>query len=258
MTVNPLAAPRVAVIVSDRTYRSLSNDEQRARILQDPDSIVIPYSAEPVVQAERVSKVRDSLAARDLLAPGQLLVRNPYDMSAYEFADDAIEAFVKAKYYHLASIAAHLGAASIEFVKVEVEHEAAAHTGRGRAKIKAVGFDARLARSVKSRIEGRFEATTDLGGKAVDVEAARAFAIERRLSNDPDVMGLIDLSTTGNPLRAHRVSINGLRESTRTLKAGLDLTVQLEMEVGGGAAFKRAVQSISSIEITTEIVWPSS
>lgn len=256
LSEQPAPAPRVAIIVSDRAYRDISNDDHRAHLLEDPDSLVVPYSAAPVAQVERVSYLREHLIARDLMATDQLLVRNPYDIAAYEFADDAIETFVKAKYYHLASIAAYLGASSVKFVKVEIEHEKSDSSGSAKVDVKVAKVDAQFARSVKNRLEGRFEAATDLGGKPVDVEAARAFMIERRLSSDPDVLGLIDLSATGNPVRTHRVKINGLRESTRTFKAGLELTTRLDMKPGGGGLFTRAAESISSIEVTTEIVWP--
>lgn len=250
-------APRVAVVVADRTYRAIATDEKRAHLLDVPDSLVVPYSAEPVAQVERVHTVRDQLISRDQMATGQLLVRNPYDFTAYAFADEAIETFVKAKYYHLASIAAHLGASSIKFLKIEIDQEKSDSSGDLKANVKVARAAAKFARSMKNRLEGRFEAATDLTGKQMDVEAARAFMMERNLSNDPDVVGLIDLCTTGNSVRTHRVKINGLRESTRNLKAGLDLTTNLGMNLGGGGHFTRAAESISSIEVTTEISWPT-
>lgn len=247
--------PRVAIVVADKTYRDIKNDDRRAPLLEAPDSLVVPYSTDPVFQIERVVAVREQLIARDLMAIDQLLVRNPYDVTAYELADDAIETFVKAKYYHLASIAAHLGASSIKFVKVEIEQEKSNIEGRVKTDVKVVKVDGEFARSIKNRLEGRFEAATELGGKAVDVEKARKFMLERRLSNDPDVLGLIDLCATGNPVRTHRVKINGLRESTQTFKAGLELTTKLDMKLGGSGLFTRAAESISSIEVTTEITW---
>lgn len=250
-------APRVAVVVADRTYRAIATDERRAHLLDVPDSLVIPYAAEPVAQVERVLQVRDQLISRDLMATDQLLVRNPYDASAYEFADEAIETFVKAKYYHLASIAAHLGASSIKFLKIEIDQERSDTSGDLKANVKVTRADVKFARSMKNRLEGRFEAATDLAGKQVDIEAARLFMLERHLSRDPDVKGLIDLCASGNPVRKHRVKMNGLRESARSLKAGLDLTTNLGVKLGGGAHFTRAAESISSIEVTTEIGWPT-
>ncbi len=250
-----MPAPRVAVVVSDRTYRNIANDERMAYLLETPDSLVVPYSAAPVAQAERVVAVREQLIDRDLMATDQLLVRNPYDPTSYEYADDALETFVKAKYYHLASIAAHLGASSIKFLKVEIQQDKSDAAGDLKANVKVAKADAKFARTIKNRLEGRFDAATDLAGKPVDVEAARAFMLERRLANDPDVLGLIDLCAVGNPVRTHRVKMDGLRESTRSLKAGLELTTNLGIKLGDGGLFTRAVESISSIEVTTEIVW---
>lgn len=256
MSEQSTPAPRVAIVVTDKTYRHIANDDRRAHLLEAPDSLVVPYSADPVAQVERVVALRAQFIDRDLMVSDQLLVRNPYDVTAYEFADDAIETFVKAKYYHLASIAAHLGASSIKFLKVEIEQEQSDIAGRLKADVKVAKADGDFARSIKNRLEGRFEAATELGGKPVDVEEARKFMMERRLSNDPDVLGLIDLCATGNPVLTHRVKINGLRESTRTFKAGLELTTKLDMKLGGSALFTRAAESISSIEVTTEITWP--
>lgn len=250
-----IPAPRVAVVVSDSNYRSIANDERRASLLETPDSLVVPYSVDPVAQVERVAAMREQLVARDLMAIDQLLVRNPYDRTSYEYADNALEVFVKAKYYHLASIAAHLGATSIKFLKVEIEQDRSDVAGDLRVRAKVARADAKFASSVKGRLEGRFEAETELAGKRVDVEAARSFMLERNLATDPDVRGLIDLCAVGNRLRMHRVKVNGLRESTRSLQAGLELTTNLSMDIGGGGQFTRAAESISSIEVTTEISW---
>src|SRR5690606_18894004 len=106
-------------------------------------------------------------------------------------------------YYHLASIAARLGASSIKFVKVEIEQEKSDIAGKLKADVKVAKLEGEFAQSIKNRLEERFEAATELGGKDVDVEDARRFMLERRLSNDPDVSGLIDLCATGNPVRTH-------------------------------------------------------
>lgn len=141
-------------------------------------------------------------------------------------------------------------------MKVEIEQNKSDVAGDLKANVKVAKADAKLAHSIKNRLEGRFEAATDLAGRPADVEAARAFMLDRRLSTDPDVLGLIDLCAANNPVRTHRVKINGLRESTRNFKAGLELTTSLGMKLGGGGLFTRAAESISSIEVTTEIAWP--
>lgn len=246
----------MVVVVDDKTYRDINNDDRRVHLLDDSDSLIVPYSTDPKFQVKRVTAVRQHLLGQDLIATNQLLIRNPYDTNAYELADDAIEAFAKAKYYHLAAIAARLGASSIKFTKVEIEQEKADSTGTFTAGVKAAKVDGEFTRSFKNRLEGRFEAVTALAGKHADAEEARRFMVERRLTNDPDVSGLIDLCATGNPLRTHRVKINGLRESTLTFKAGLELTAKLDLPLGGSGLFNRAAESISSIEVTTEISWP--
>lgn len=257
MSKSTIPDPRAVAVVADRTYRAIESDENRAYLLDDPDSLIVPYSAEPVAQVERVLSVREQLMLRDRMVTGQLLLRNPYDVSAYEFADDAIETFVKAKYYHLASLAAHLGASSIKFVKIDIDQNKFASSAGIRAHAKVVKADGKFNRDMKNRLEGRFEAETFLAGKEVDVEAARSFMVERHLANDPDVQGLIQLFATGNPVRRHKVKINGLRESARSLKAGLSLTTSLDIELDGAGNLSRASESISSIEVTTEISWPT-
>lgn len=247
--------PPAAIVVDDKTYREIANDPSRVHRLDAPDSLVIPYSAEPVARPDAIIAVRNKLIDRDLLAINQLLVRNPYDVASYASAETAIEAFVKAKYYHLASIAALLGASSIEFVKVEIEKEKSDLLGKVKAELKLVKGSSDVGHSLKKRLENRFEAKTELGGRAANVDAARAFMLERRLSNDPDVVGLIDLCSTGNPLQKHRMKVNGLLESAKTLKAGMDLAVALGTPDGVSASFSRAVESISSIEVTTVIAW---
>lgn len=250
------AAPRAAIVVTDQDYYRISSDPRRAHLLDAPDSLVIPYSARPTAQIERVLRVRQHLIVGDQLSPGQLLLRDPYSATKYAYADEAIETFVKEKYYNLAAIAAHLGASSIAFVKVEVEHDKSTAEGGFAAKIKGLTPEVKAARHLENRLEGRFEASTQLDGKAINVDAARTFMRERRMARDPDVVGLIDLYATGSRLRKHRVKVNGLRESTRSFQAGLDLTAGLGLALGGGT-FVQAAESIKSVEVTTEIDWPS-
>lgn len=247
--------PPAAIVVDDKTYREIASDPSRVHRLEAPDSLVIPYSAEPVARPDAIIAVRNKLIDRDLLVMNQLLVRNPYDVASYSSADDAIEAFVKAKYYHLASIAALLGASSIEFVKVEVEKNKSDLVGKAKADLKLMKGSADVGHSLKKLLDNRFEAKTELGGRTADIDAARAFMLERRLSNDPDVVGLIDLCSTGNPLQKHRMKVNGLLESAKTLKAGLELAAAIDTPAGVSASFSRAVESISSIEVTTVIAW---
>ncbi len=256
MTVTTTPAPRAALVLSNEDYHGVAHDPVRARMLDAPDSLVIPYSVQPVAQVARVLAIRERLVESDQLSTGQLLLRSPYETGKFEFADEAIESFVKAKYYHLASIAAHLGASSIKFVKVEIEHGNSLAEAGLAAPLKFLNADGKFAKSIKNDLESRFEASTQLQGKSIDVENARAFMADRRMSSDPDVSGLIDLCATGNPPRKHRVKINGLREASRSLTAGLALTAELRMKLGGSGMFKQAAESLNSIEVTTEITWP--
>jgi hypothetical protein len=241
--------------VSDKTYRSLANDTDRASLLEDREAVVVPFSAEPVVQPEHVAAVRELLMARDLLTADRVLVRNPYDVSSYEYAEDAIETFASAKYHHLATIVSLLGGQSIKFLKVEIVQTKSELRGGFKFKAFANG-DADFNRLVKSKLEGRFDGAIEFRGSEPDSDRARAFARDKRLENDPQVYALIEMCASGNTPLKYKMEVNGLRESTKNFKAGLAAATALQNQIQGGATFARAAEAIHSIKITTVIVWP--
>ena len=246
--------PRSILILSDAKYKELTRDPSSVELLEDFEALVIPFSGKAEGHQEDVEAIRALLSDRDLLVSGALLIRNPYEVASFEFAEDAIEAFASAKYHELANVARLLGARTIDFVEVKVEQNRSATRGSLTAKAPAGSGKAEASQDVARKIEERLEGHLEFGGGDPDGEGAREYMKRRRLLNDQQIAALVEMRSGANPVQRYRMTLNGTRESTTNLKSALKLANAGPVKAAEiGAAFSKTAESISRIEITTDI-----
>ena len=246
--------PRSILILSEAKYSELTRDPSSVELLADSDALVIPFSGKAEGHQEDVEAIRSLLSDRDLLVSGALLIRNPYEVASFEFAEDAIEAFASAKYHELANVARLLGARTIDFVEVKVEQNRSATHGSLTAKVSAGGGKADVSQDVRRKIEERLEGHIEFGGGEPDGEGAREYMKRRRLLNDQQIAALVEMRAGSNPVQRYRMTLNGTRESTTNLKSALKLANAGPIKAAEiGAAFSKTAESINRIEITTDI-----
>ena len=89
--------PRSVLVADDHLYREIAQSPEHVALLEDPEAMVVPYSARPEGNEIEVMAIRDLLVASDQLVSGALLVKDPYENDRYAFADDAVESFASAK-----------------------------------------------------------------------------------------------------------------------------------------------------------------
>ena len=244
--------PRSVLVVPNALYLDLSQDPDRVALLEDVDAMILPYSATPQINESHVAMVRTALEDAGQLTSGSLLIKNPYDASRYEFAEFAIEAFAGAKYHALANVARLLGAKEIHFIEAKVDQNKVNHDGSAKVKTPAVNADLDLSSEVTKRLEGQMK----FPGSAPDPEEALAYLARRFLSNDQHLRDLIEMRTGSNLISDYKMALNGTRESAANLKSGLSLAKALPAtSIQFAGAFTRTAESISSIEITTEITF---
>lgn len=217
--------------------------------------MVIPYSGKPEVNVAEVGALRRLLLAAGQLSPDLLLVKNPYTPDTYEPADVAVEAFALAKYHALANVAKHLGATKVIFVDAQVDNTDASFSAGARAKVPLAKADAHVARDVTQKIAKRLRGEMAFDGSAPDLDSAIESLRVRNLMSDQQLRYLIELRTGRNPITSYKMTLSGTRESSANLRSALNLAINVPKSGDGSASFNRAVNTVSNIDITTEITF---
>lgn len=247
--------PRSVLVVDGRQYRQLSESPESVRLLEDVHAMVVPYSGKPQVNAVEVDTVRELLEGAGQLAPGALLVRNPYAAGSYEVADQALEAFALAKYHALANVAKHLGATRVSFVDARVDRSGVTWNAEAKAKTAVAKADAEFSKDMTAKLTNRLQGEMTFDGCSPDIDAAMASLRERNLLSDQQLRYLVDLRTGNNPVNHYKMTVSGTRESAANLRSALSLAASVPKAVGASAALSWGASSISDIEITTEITF---
>lgn len=247
--------PRSVLVADGRLYRQISESPNSVGLLEDRDAMIIPYSGSAAVNEAEVAAVRKLLAQSGQLAPGSLFVRNPYTVDTFEIADGALEAFAMAKYHVLANVAKHLGATKVSFVDARVDHVDSSSKGEIKAKAPVLKAEAAIGRDVTQKIASRLQGEMTFAGSAPDIDEAMECLRVRNLLSDQQLLYLVDLRTGKNPVGKYKMTLSGTRESAANLKSALVLAAALPKTVDGAITFTMTANSISSIEITTEITF---
>lgn len=252
----PQVLPRSVLVADERLYREILQGPDSVALLEDLDAMVIPYAGNPEVNEHEASAIRDLLLASAQLVPGALLVRNPYEAAAYEFAELAIESFASAKYHALANVARLLGAREVRFVEAKVDRNTSTWRGDAKAKIPAGGAEAEISNEVSKKLEERLEGQMKFPGSEPAPEDAVLYLRRRNLSNDQQLKDLVEMRTGANLISDYKMTLSGTRESAANLKSALKIANAGPVKaVEIGATFSKTAESIRSIEITTEIIF---
>lgn len=247
--------PRSVLVVDDDTYRQISEGPDSVDLLDDLDAMVIPYSGKAEVNIAEVAALRRLLLEAGQLIPGSLLVKNPYTPATYEPADLALESFALAKYHALANVAKHLGATKVSFVDAQVDDAESSWNAAAKARVTVAKADAQLGREVTQKIAKKLHGEMTFDGAAPDIDSALESLRVRNLMNDQQLRYLIELRTGINPIASYKMTLSGTRESSANLRSALNLAVSVPKSVEGSASFTRVVNTISNIDITTEITF---
>ena len=248
--------PRSVLVADDRLYRQISQNSDSVALLEDLDAMVIPYSCHAEVNAQQTAPIREVLLAAGQLTAGALLIKNPYETSSYEFAEFAIETFASAKYHAIANVARLLGAREIHVVEAKVDHNVANWGAGVKGKIPVGGGEAEISHEVTKKLEERLEGHLKFPGSDPAPEDALAYLLRRNLSNDQQLRDLVEMRTGTNLISHYKMTLSGTRESAANLRSALKIANAGPVKaVEIGASFSRTAESISSIEITTEITF---
>lgn len=225
--------PRSVLVVDEDLYRQISENPDSVDLLDDLDAMVIPYWGKAEVNVTEVASLRRLLLDAGQLAPGSLLVKNPYAPATYEPADLALEAFALAKYHALANVAKHLGATRVSFVDAQVDDAESSWNTAAKAKAHAVKAELRASREVTQKIAKKLRGEMTFDGAPPDIDSALESLRVRNLMSDQQLRYLIELRTGTNPIASYKMTLSGTRESSANLRSALNLAVSVPTSADG-------------------------
>lgn len=251
-----MTLPRSVLIASDGDYSDLAQDPESVLLLDDVDAMVIPYSTNALSNVAETAMIRDVLQAAGQLVPGDLLIKNPYETARYELAEHAIDTFASAKYHVLANVARVLGAREVRFIEAKVDIGTRKWDADAKVKAPVAVVDANISNEVTDKLKQRLEGLMTFPGGTPAPEDALDYLRRRNLSNDQQLRDLIEMRTGVNPISSYKMTFSGTRESAANLKSALKIANSTPVKaVSIGPAFSRSAESISDIELTTEITF---
>ncbi|WP_166867143.1 hypothetical protein [Salinibacterium sp. ZJ70] len=246
--------PRSILVVEDVTYHEIARDPATVQLLEDVEAMVIPFAAEPELNTQAVLATRTLLREAGQLARGALLVRNPYQERAFEYADTAIESFASEKYLALANVARLLGATRVTYGEVRVEATDSTWIAGAKAKVAIGKLDNETRRRVEKKVERAIKGEHVFAGGAPDTDAALEYIRRRRLVTDQRLNLLVEMRSGHNLIHRFQMITNGLKESNTNFRAALELAnAGPAKAIGAGGSFSHTASRLSSIEITIDI-----
>lgn len=246
--------PRSVLVAENGFYLGLSQGNNSVELLDDPEALVIPFSITPVAHEKLVITVRNILRDAGQLTSGALLIRNPYEEAAYEFAESAIETFAIAKYHALANVARLLGAREVHFEDAKAETVVNTRTGGLKAHIPWGDGKVDFSKVVKKNLKNRLEGTLKFAGGSPATDEALAYLSKRNLLQDQQLRALIDMRIGDNLVSEYKMTLNGTHEADSNVNCALRIANAGPIKaVKIGGSFAAQAHSIRTIDITTTI-----
>jgi len=258
-----LLTPRSVLVAADDLYLKIASSPKDVGILDDLNSMVVPYSIQPSFHPTEVVIVREHLLRTGKLVPGSLLIKNPYDLESYEFAESAIEAFASAKYHAMANVARLLGAKEVQFKEARIETQQRDWGFGFKGNAKAVEVDGDASRQVKDQIKAQLQGQLTFPGSRPRVVEALEYMKRRNLSDDQQLRDLVDMrddrgldDDDKNLVTSQVVRISGTREAESSFRSALGIANAGPIKaLRIATTFTNSATSIRNIEIVTEITF---
>lgn len=212
------AKRRVLVMVDEHELERLEY-EGGAKVLFDNESCVVNVEDPPS------STIIDDLEGMNLLAPGQVLVQNPYLPDRYVPLVTATADIATSKHHLFTEFCFLLGAKSVAIE--QLEEISGAETKVFKAKAGGWGTSGKLSAEHEQtkRLAQQLKVNASYSGGEPDLEAAEQFLRRHRLLGDQHLESLLGMRRhKGNSVLEHKVNISLTDEARTNLKVAAKLS----------------------------------
>lgn len=245
---------RALVVLEDHDVEECDLDSKGRRFLDSAEVHVLVWPCR-----EDLGPLKRTLASRELLRPGSVLIQSPFDLESYVLESQAIERFSLVKYAAYSRICAALGARVVEVVQIERQ------SGSVRTSIRLDGempivAGAKVAGAVEElkKMEASLSLRDEFVGKSPNIARAERLLADYRLRGDGVITSLIDQRRDRhNPIRVREVRTNLVAETRTNLDivASLQLPSFLELPSSVGAAFNRVRSDVREFCLTLRVTF---
>jgi hypothetical protein len=239
---------RVLLGYSQAKWDDLAPSKQR-EIAGQPGLSVLIVDGDPRSRTQAAAQVLDDYT----VSHGDLLVQNPYDTSRYFPEDEAAVEIALEKTLCIAQVCHFLGAKKFGVSSIHNATDNTTWNAEAGGDAKGIrgkfGGDGGKSRQLARRITLE---DVSSGGTA-DVEAARAFLVNRHLASDAMLRSLVDMvEFQGNEFQKRTLTVDVSREAKSALKLAVDVKAAGYVSgKGGGGGAKHAVDQLTvTYEIT--------
>jgi hypothetical protein len=246
----PAELRRTVVVLGNRERRALLMSPEGADLIEEPGvRVIVREPGDPPRSALEVL-----LQDQNLLRAG-LLIQSPYQPDRYVDASAALVEFTQERQLKLSEIAQALGATEIKVE--EAKDESSAFEGHARAEMNAefLKGGGSVDGSVKGRQRDYHRLHQSFPGSPPDLARAEEILRESGLAGDAQLLALINLRASGNPILEHEVHFSGLREAEGSLRICAHVSEGLgRLRIAGlSAEFAAEYKQARDVNLTTII-----
>lgn len=240
---------RVLVVLPEHEYDKLLHHDPQGT-LHNPQVNVVRYG--DVENESILHPVLQKLDRHGLLAPGKVLIQDPFSPDIYYDQVEALRQIALRKHFHLSVICQKLGAKSLKVTQVNVVSKKEKTSGAFDGNVKLFDASGSYAKTLEDKLKQEMKLTEEWSGCDADVEGAGQYLEKYCLDADITLCSLVEMfSSPGNRLSKRTIKMNASSEANRNLKIcaaiGLDAIASLE------GSFEKESVKTQDVELTIDI-----
>jgi hypothetical protein len=254
VTVDRSAAiPRIVIVLSDAKIRECETNESGAALLTRPEIRLLS----PDTINERDTALASELSRDDLLHPGMVLLRSPYNYSYFAEVKAAGTRFALEKCMLFSRLCQLLGADRIaikeETVRVAKKRRHATAEGASGGKSPAWAGDLNITSELTESIRHELTLEDVFEGGPAEIAGAEEFLREGHLSGEPTMQALlVARRPSTNSIRSRHLRLDLFRESQHLFEAVAQL--KLPAFLGIRADVEYAAEEVASSYFSIDLV----
>ena len=210
---------RILMVLDEPSFTRLSYEKNGPALLYSDELHVVRL---PLKQR---GPLFEKLGAKALLHTGSVLLQSPFDPDDYEKIESAEEHFARLKLYHFTHLCQLLGARRVTVEQLEISSEKGTDVVQLDGAAPGVLATGKLKMEETQRLRRQFSMSTQFAGSSADVNAARSYLAQHRLSGDQIVASMVELAASANRVTSQRVHLHLSDETRRNIDAVTQLAL---------------------------------
>lgn len=207
---------RVIVVIDDNDYSKLLHHDED-ELLRNTQVSVIRHS--DFLSGEISHPIIEKLDQRGLIAPGKVLIQDPFSPDIYHEQATALTSISLQKHFHLSVVCKILGAKSLKVTQVDVASEQIHRRADALVNSPMVDVDLSYQEKLKQKLSKEMKLCEIWSGGEPDIESASRYLDKHGLDSDIPIKSLVDMMHhQGNKLLTREFSFYASSEANKNLE----------------------------------------